>query len=131
MKILFELSLIAVLLLSVSSLPDYKKIVHNLDPEARCLDGSSPAIYLHEADQKNILFYLIGGADCAGADLSSTLENCYQRSKTMYGSSLYWPETKEIGEGILSTDPTKNIFANWTKVIILYCDGVFHQGNTK
>jgi O-palmitoleoyl-L-serine hydrolase len=48
----------------------------------------------------------------------------------MYGSSLYWPETK-VGEGILSTNPSKNIFANWTKVILLYCDGAFHQGMTK
>jgi hypothetical protein len=31
----------------------------------------------------------------------------------------------------LSTDPSKNIFANWTKAILLYCDGAFHQGYAK
>lgn len=76
------------------------------------------------------MFYLEGGGVCGGNSLADTLENCYQRSKTSYGSSIYWPEIKE-GEGILSTDSTKNIFANWTKVIMLYCDGAFHQGNTK
>lgn len=119
-----------VLTIGANSQALYKKIANNLDPEARCLDGSIPSIYLHEADPKNILFYFIGGASCGEDSLSATLESCYQRSKSMYGSSIYWPETK-VGEGILSTDPTKNIFANWTKVIILYCDGAFHQGNTK
>jgi len=26
---------------------DYTKIIHNTDPNAKCLDGSSPMIYLH------------------------------------------------------------------------------------
>ena len=26
---------------------NYTKIVHNTDPNAKCLDGSSPMIYLH------------------------------------------------------------------------------------
>ena len=122
--------LLLILTIGTNSQALYKKITHNLDPEARCLDGSLPAIYLHDADPINVLFYFIGGASCGDDSLSSTLESCYQRSKSMYGSSTFWPETK-VGEGILSTDPTKNIFANWTKVIILYCDGAFHQGNTK
>jgi hypothetical protein len=66
--------LISVLLLFTASADSfYKKIAHKLDPEAKCLDGSPAAIYLHEADPKNILFYLIGGADCAGKDLGGTL----------------------------------------------------------
>jgi len=32
-------------------------------------------------------------------------------------------------EGMLSTDPTKSRFANWTKFMFAYCDGSFHQGN--
>lgn len=91
MRILFNLAHILLLLsLVASSQSAYKKITNTLDPEAKCLDGSSPAFYLHEGDPKNILFYLQGGADCAGTDLSSTLERCYQRSKSMYGSSIYW-----------------------------------------
>jgi hypothetical protein len=60
----------------------YKKIIHNTDPNAKCLDGSSPMIYLHEGgDTKNIIFYMIGGGACTGIDLASTLESCYRRSK--------------------------------------------------
>lgn len=121
---------VLILAISTASQAIYNKVIHNIDPEARCLDGSLPAIYLHEADPKNILFYMIGGASCGEDSLSATLESCYQRSKTMYGSSIYWPDTR-VGQGIQSTDPAKNIFANWTKVVMLYCDGAFHQGNTK
>ena len=74
--------------------PLYRKIVHNLDPEAKCLDGSPPALYLHEGDPNNILIYFMSGGSCSGNDLSSTLSNCYERSLGGYGSSLYWPETK-------------------------------------
>jgi hypothetical protein len=45
------------------------------------------------------------------------------------GSSLYWPQNNQF-YGILSNDLTKNIFANWTKAVFIYCDGVFHQGNS-
>jgi len=73
---------------------------------------------------------MVGGASCGGADKNTTVENCYQRSKTYQGSSTYWAQTLKA-EGILSTDLSKNIFANWTKVIMIYCDGAFHQGYTK
>ena len=46
------------------------------------------------------------------------------------GSSLYFPQTN-IFQGILSNDPTKNIFHDWTKAVFLYCDGAFHQGYNK
>jgi len=60
----------------------YKKVIHNTDPNAKCLDGSSPMIYLHEGgDTKNIIFYMIGGGACIGTDLASILESCYRRSK--------------------------------------------------
>jgi O-palmitoleoyl-L-serine hydrolase len=73
---------------------------------------------------------MMGGGDCGGTDLQTTLENCYQRSKTVYGSSIYWAETRPWG-GILSTNASLNPFATWTKVFMIYCDGAFHQGNTK
>jgi hypothetical protein len=74
-----------------SAFQPYTKITHNIDDNAKCLDGSSPAIYLHEANPKNILFYMEGGGVCGSNSLSETLESCYSRSKTHYGSSIYWP----------------------------------------
>jgi hypothetical protein len=108
----------------------YKKVVHNVDPEAKCLDGSPAAMYLSEGDPNHILMYFEGGGSCAGVDLSSTVETCYQRSKIHMGSSLYFPQ-ENIFEGILSNDPSRNVFSNWTKAVFMYCDGAFHQGNAK
>ena len=72
MKSLIILCLCLVTL--VFSSGEYTKIIHDTDPEAKCLDGSSPMIYLHEGgDTKNILFHLIGGGACLGTDLQSTL----------------------------------------------------------
>lgn len=66
-----------------------------------------------------------------GTDLASTLESCYKRSKGQFGTSTVWPDTYPAGAGFLSTDPAHSKFANWTKVVIMYCDGAFHQGNNK
>lgn len=71
-----------------------------------------------------------GGGVCGAHSFNETIESCWQRSKTYFGSSIYWPKTV-YGEGLLSTEPDKNIFANWTKVFMPYCDGAFHQGATK
>ena len=34
--------------LAVSSQSIYRKVIHNTDPEAKCLDGSPGALYIHE-----------------------------------------------------------------------------------
>ena len=126
MKIHLEIFL-AVLLVLGSCEELFKKVAHNIDPEAKCLDGSPAAIYLSEGDPRNLLFYFMGGGSCEGNSYSDTLNSCYKRSKTIYGSSALWPDVLP-GGGILSTDPKNNFMANWTKVFVIYCDGAFHQG---
>lgn len=99
------------------------------DPDAKCLDGTPPVLYLHEGgDEKRFLLYFIGGGICSGLTIDSAIEDCYKRSKTILGSSDPWPE-KLDGEGYLSPDPAKNKFASWTKIVFGYCDGSLHQGN--
>ena len=62
--------ILAVFSLNAAASGDFVKVIHNTDPEAKCLDGSSPMIYLHEGgDTKNIVFHLIGGGVCLGLDL--------------------------------------------------------------
>ena len=98
---------IALLLLIVMAAASdfYKKVIHNTDPDAKCLDGSSPMVYLHEGgDTKKILFYFLGGGACFGADVASTLESCYQRSSGMFGTSKVWPDVIE-GDGLGILDP--------------------------
>ncbi len=57
------------------------------------------------------------------------LEDCYKRSKTDLGSSSKLASQLISPGGYLSTDPANSRFANWTKVIIMYCDGGQHQGH--
>ena len=112
---------------------DYTKVIPDLDPEARCLDGSPGYLYYHEGgDTKNIMLYFVGGGLCTGYDTNSALKACYDRSKTNLGTSTKWPAKYNADKnGIVSTDPTKNKFANWTKIIFGYCDGSLHQGYNK
>lgn len=102
-KILERLTILAVIAMAVCSNSFYKKIVHNTDPEAKCLDGSSPAVYVHQGSEPSKIFImLIGGGTCAQEDLQSTLVDCAIRSKTLLGSSLFWPDYYDSkGLGIL------------------------------
>ena len=44
---------------------DYRLVIHNSDPMARCLDGTSPALYLHEGgDDKKFVVFFVGGGYC-------------------------------------------------------------------
>ena len=60
--------LLAISLIFAAELP-YKKVIHNSDPEAKCLDGSSPAIYVHEGDKSKFVLFFMGGAYCQGKSL--------------------------------------------------------------
>ena len=62
----FELVVLVWVTLSVLTTQDeYKKVIHNYDPEAKCLDGSPAVLYVHEGgDPKNILIYFQGGGFC-------------------------------------------------------------------
>jgi hypothetical protein len=127
------LLLLAVLCLSAMAAEQpYKKIIHNSDPNARCLDGTSPALYLHEGgDKAKFLVFFVGGGYCKGTTLNEVLEQCYRRSKGDNGSSKNLPDSLISPGGYLSTDVDQNRFATWTKIIIFYCDGAHHQGYNK
>jgi hypothetical protein len=44
--------LIILSVILIASSQKYRKIVHTTDPEAKCLDGTPPAIYVHEGSEK-------------------------------------------------------------------------------
>ena len=56
----------------------YKKVIPNLNLEAKCLDGSPSFLYVNEgSDPNNFLIYFLGGGACGGFNIESTLESCY------------------------------------------------------
>lgn len=105
----------------------YEKVVLPASSGALCLDGSPGAYYLSQGDPNKILLSFEGGGWCGGVDLSSALEDCYQRSKTGLGSSKDYPSSVAVDEGILS-DNQNNYFRAWTRVHFKYCTGTGHQG---
>jgi O-palmitoleoyl-L-serine hydrolase len=124
------MTVITLLIVSEAAEQPFKKVIHNIDPKAKCIDGSPPAIYIHQGSEpSNFIIFFNGGGFCSGATLEQTLENCYQRSKTDLGSSKNYTDELIINGGYLSTDPEKSKFATWTKVLIMYCDGSMHQGS--
>jgi hypothetical protein len=66
MKINIATSLFTFALIVLSNTQgNYKKVIHNYDPEAKCLDGSPGLLYVHEGgDIKNFLIFLNGGGLC-------------------------------------------------------------------
>jgi hypothetical protein len=46
-----NLLIIFSLLFGVMTQELYKKVTHNIDTEAKCLDGSPPALYVHSGSE--------------------------------------------------------------------------------
>lgn len=40
-------SMIIFAVISICDEQPYKKVIHNIDPQAKCLDGSPPALHIH------------------------------------------------------------------------------------
>jgi hypothetical protein len=74
MKLLTSILLFFVFVQIFCAEKPYKKIIHNTDPEAKCLDGSPALLYLHEGgDTTNILIFFYGGGFCGQPTLSDTI----------------------------------------------------------
>ena len=57
--------LICYLIIQIRAQGNYKKVVHNYNPEAKCLDGTPGLLYVHEGgDSKKILIFFEGGGLC-------------------------------------------------------------------
>lgn len=60
-----KLPILLFILIGLASSQNYKKVIHNYDPEAKCLDGSPGLLYVHEGgDPNKILMFMEGGGLC-------------------------------------------------------------------
>lgn len=103
MKVAKTLFILALVFISFAADEVYERVLLT-DPKAKCLDGSQGAYYISKGDATKVLLFFEGGGWCGDADLSSTLENCYQRSKSNLGSSTNYQETMTESYGIVSRD---------------------------
>lgn len=102
------------------SLEDYQ--------QAKCLDGTPAMYYYHttQSNNNNNKWYieLQGGGWCTNE------RNCYDRSKTQFGSSKQWRSTTLRKTPFFNDDPIVNpLTHDWNKVYIRYCDGFGFIGN--
>ncbi|KAL4478272.1 hypothetical protein ABPG72_016584 [Tetrahymena utriculariae] len=124
--------LLAFIILKISAQGAVGEVIFlNNSKSAKCLDGS-PFAYVYFkgfGDGKDKFYiYMQGGGSCDGDTTEDLLESCFQRSKTILGSSKEWPETL-TNTGNLSDDKDNNpTFYNWNKIYIPYCDGQLYQG---
>lgn len=73
----------------------------------------------------------MGGAFCTGTTEKEIIKSCIDRADSPLGSNKEWPTQLDSFVGILDSNPKNNDFYNWNHVIIMYCDGAFHQGYRK
>ena len=72
--------LVAILLLAstvTAARGTFEKVINDkIDPEAKCLDGSPPAIFIQEGEKDKILLFTSAGAACAGfgTNIDETLD---------------------------------------------------------
>lgn len=101
--------------------------LHLIESEdAKCLDGSKPGYYMYPGYGSGInkwMIYHEGGGWC------NSVENCFVRSKTQLGSTLYRP--LELSIESLGVEFSNDTFMyNWNKVFLIYCDGGSFTGNS-
>lgn len=109
---------------------DYKLYKISADG-AKCLDGTQPGFYYHKgSESEKWIIFFEGGGWCGTPDPNTSLENCYERSLTDFGSSKNYPEKKNYdGDGLLSNKRDRNkYFYHYSKIYVKYCDGTGHQG---
>lgn len=68
---MIKIALVLLLAFSVVAEDElYNKIIHYTDPDALCLDGTPPLLYVHEGTDKNrFLIFFMGGGLCSGMTL--------------------------------------------------------------
>jgi hypothetical protein len=99
------------------------------DPRARCLDGTSLGLFIHQGKETDkFLIFFDGRGYCSGTTSSEILDDCYQFTNDQRGSSQFFT-SYHMAYGIFSTDPEASQFASWTKVILMSCDGAMFQGS--
>lgn len=97
-------------------------------PDAKCLDGSPGGYYFDPSPNPDFkddwIIYTEWGGWCY------EIADCYERSKTLFGSSTQWSETKTILYGPMSDNNVTNpTFSNFNRVYMAYCDGASFSGN--
>ena len=78
------LSLVLLVLVGCSA-QKFSYTINDLDPEAKCLDGSSPTMAVQEgSDKKKILVFAVGRSACTsvGSSIEQSLDACARKTQS-------------------------------------------------
>jgi hypothetical protein len=107
-----------------TSMGTWQKVI--APSSCKCSDGSTFHYWIHRGDPKKVLFYLEGGGACFSA------ATCSGPKPTFTASIAHdtGPNSKELGNGIFNLTDSRNPVRDFTMVVVPYCTGDLHAGNT-
>eukprot|EP00347_Sterkiella_histriomuscorum_P020885 403336090 len=114
--------------------PFQKDYVGMLD-DARCLDGSFYTVYFSQGygtGQNKAIVHFDGGGWAYGRTADEVIDSMAYRATTDLGSSNNYPDT-DLGLDMWFQGDQKqdNLYYNWNRFFVKYCDGAGHQGYKK
>jgi len=95
-------------------------------PQARCLDGTPPAVYIRRTLSKKWFVFLEGWGFCF------SLQDCLERSRGVHGSSHGEPRWRDLRRDgpYFSADGEENpLLHDFNWVFVRYCDGGYFSGD--
>ncbi len=93
-------------------------------PDCMCADGSDYHYFVREANPKKVVFYLQGGGACF------SIESCDFETGN-YTPSIDPTDTPANYGGIFDFDNPRNPFSEHSFVMVPYCTGDIHLGDTE
>lgn len=82
-----------------------------------CMDGGDYFFQVYPGDSEKLLYYFQGGGACWD-------------QMTYMGHACSQSGNLEFTSGILDMEEARNPYKGWTKVVVTYCSGDIHTGNT-
>eukprot|EP01084_Bolivina_argentea_P137124 241490_1 len=92
-------------IITIKAQQEMKLILLPDEVGGKCLDGSPAGFYYSPPPNGTSDLWVI---DLKGGGACSDETSCLQRANTSLGSSNYWPQTYNPGNGVNSNDPTIN-----------------------
>eukprot|EP00928_Gymnodinium_smaydae_P072109 TRINITY_DN55529_c0_g1_i1.p1 TRINITY_DN55529_c0_g1~~TRINITY_DN55529_c0_g1_i1.p1 ORF type:complete len:433 (-),score=28.61 TRINITY_DN55529_c0_g1_i1:91-1389(-) len=101
-------------------------------PNAKCLDGTAPVVYIRRGGSKRWLIFLEGWGMCY------SLEDCLSRSHTSHGSTKHEDDLYQgfmdlavHGPFFSANEELNPLLHDFNWVFVRYCDGGYFAGDRK
>ncbi len=100
-----------------------------LSSSCRCSDSTSYRIFNRNATTSNLLIFFSGGGACWDSETCALPKNSLSSA-----SGFFYPRVFDIAKhatGIFQFEHPRNPFKHWNVVMVPYCTGDLHFGNSR